>query len=166
MDPALICAAAIQRDMDYSRTPLAIPRSSGDLSLEHREVNEQEVRVYQNPIVNRAHVNCYKLEWTDHLSKYWLILYHLENNCPLSLTPRTSYFPSLLWRSTPSPPPHDSPTSCFLQPTTVPVCQSLYSAVDGHVTQHYAFWNPVLQGKEAIYLGTTTCLPEPRMQGC
>lgn len=43
MDPALICAAAIQRHMDYSRTPLAIPRSSGDLSLEHREADEQEV---------------------------------------------------------------------------------------------------------------------------
>lgn len=28
MDPALICTAAIQRDMDCSRTPLAIPRSS------------------------------------------------------------------------------------------------------------------------------------------
>lgn len=43
MDLALICASVIQRDIDYSRTSLAIPRSSDDLSLEHREADEQEV---------------------------------------------------------------------------------------------------------------------------
>lgn len=43
MDTALICAAAIQKDLDYSRTPLAIPRSSDDLSLERREADEQEL---------------------------------------------------------------------------------------------------------------------------